>query len=568
MAVDETSQTAQNARRSHQARARARHRDLTERLNVFAKAVGLGVLIVLIGIGAFGRFYSIRFNGLASADAMDAGQIAEQLRYGRGLSTRVIRPLALSYAGVNEDGVMPEMLHAPLYPLLLSWLFKVRGGGDASVVMFNGLAFLLTGWVLYAIARRLWEKTTGVVVVILYFVSVEALGNVLTASGASLTGLLITLAIWAALRQRETLEAIQEQSQGLTDRRWFIGPAIVGGLFGLTYLAGLASLLLVLPLAFLAITRARRLQQAAVMAIVALVVMVPWFVHNLAATHTLFPALSTYKLLTYTDTYPDNSVFQQLPGQVPSPASFIVAHPGELVKKVAWGLTRLYRPVARLVSPYLFPFFLLGGLWFGAASPRRALWRTVMAMLAIQVLTICLYEHNLEAIMLFTPIVLCLAAGGGLQALRGTGASRLSQGLVIGAVFAVVLFPTVGSMVLGGRVEIDRSAASLGLLRKGLTSDAVIATDKAPAVAWSASKQAVLLPSKPEDLRVLEEQGITVDYVYFSHKVLGPEIRPYFQPWRSEKAAEYLGKPLAIGYGEMLFERNDKRAVGDVGSTG
>ena len=59
--------------------------------------------------------------------------------------------------------------------------------------MFNGLAFLLTGWVLYAIARRLWEKTTGVVVVILYFVSVEALGNVLTASGASLTGLLTSI---------------------------------------------------------------------------------------------------------------------------------------------------------------------------------------------------------------------------------------------------------------------------------------------------------------------------------------------------------------------------------------
>jgi len=223
MAVDETSRTAENARRSHQARARARPRDLTERLNVFAKAVGLGVLIALVGIGAFGRFYSIRFNGLASADAMDAGQIAEQLRYGRGLSTRVIRPLALSYAGVTEDGVMPEMLSAPLYPLLLSWLFKVRGGGDASVVIFNGLAFLLTGWVLYAIARRLWDKTTGLVVVILYFVSVEALGNVLTASGASLTGLLIALAIWAALRQRETLEASQEQGQELADRWWFIG---------------------------------------------------------------------------------------------------------------------------------------------------------------------------------------------------------------------------------------------------------------------------------------------------------------------------------------------------------
>jgi len=169
--------------------------------------------------------------------------------------------------------------------------------------------------------------------------------------------------------------------------------------------------------------------------------------------------------------------------------------------------------------------------------------------------------------MLFTPIVLCLAVGGGLQALRGTGASRLSQVIVIGTVFAVVLFPTVGSMVLGGRVEINRSAASLGLLREGLRSDAVIATDKAPAVAWSASKQAVLLPSRPEDLRVLEEQGITVDYIYFSHEVLGPRIRPSFMPWRSKEVAEYLGEPLPLRNGEVAFERNNKRVVGDTGAT-
>jgi len=97
MAVEEPSQTTNDAHRSQQARARARPPDLTERLNIFAKAVGLGVLIALIGVGAFGRFYDARFNGLVSTTAMEIGDIAQQLRVGHGMSTKVIRPLALAY---------------------------------------------------------------------------------------------------------------------------------------------------------------------------------------------------------------------------------------------------------------------------------------------------------------------------------------------------------------------------------------------------------------------------------------------------------------------------------------
>ena len=254
MALEQSSQTVHNVPVARRARNRvpAQPRDLTERLNVFAKAAAVGVLIALLGIGTFGRFYTARFNGLASTTAMEVGNIAQQLRFGQGMSTRVIRPLGLAYGHISEYGTVPENRIAPLYPYVLSWLFRTRGAGDASVALFNGLMMLLTGWFVYVIARQLWDKTVGLVATALYFVSIETIGVALTASGATLTGLLLTAAIWAALRSRTTSAAEPPARRPSITQRWWVGPAVVGGLLGLTYLAGLTSLLLILPFAVLA----------------------------------------------------------------------------------------------------------------------------------------------------------------------------------------------------------------------------------------------------------------------------------------------------------------------------
>jgi len=574
MAVEETSRAAQNTRRSHQVQARARpgRRDLTERLNIFAKAVALGVLIALIGVGAFGRFYTARFNGLVSTTAMEIGDIAQQAREGHGMSTKVIRPLALAYGQPNQEGVMPEMLHAPLYPLLLSWLFKARGGGDASVAIFNGLMFLLTGWVLYAIARALWDKTVGLIVVIAYFVSIEAIGQALTATGASVVGLLITTAIWAALRNRQAVQGSRGDSQAPTTRRLLIWPAIVGGIFGLTYLAGLTSLLLIIPLAVLATAGSRsRRKQVALIVVAALIVMVPWVVRNLQLSGTLLPPMAKYTLLTHTQTYPGESVFQQMPGQVPSPIAFILSHPGDVLNKVGRGLTMLYRGGPNTINPYLFPFFILGAFLFEADSLKRSLWRVVIAIIIVQVLSICLYglEKELGGVGILLPIVVCLAVGTLIEALRRTESSRLAQVLVGVVILGLILFPTVSSAVLGGKMPGNRSAAGLGLMRDQLHEDAVIAADNPAAVAWYAHKQAVLLPATPSDLEGLEQRRIKADYVYFSHAISGPKIPRALTPWqellRSEEGAKSLGKFLPLPYGEMLFERVNKRIGREAG---
>ncbi len=572
MAVEEPSQTAENARRSRQVRARARPRDMTEQLNVFAKAAALGVLIALVGVGAFGRFYSARFSGLISTAAMEAADVAEQLRQGRGLSTKVVQPLGLAYAKPNADGVVPVMRHAPLYPYLLSWLFRARGSGDGSVAMFNGIVFLLTAWMVYVITRKLWDKVTAIVVVLLYLVSIEAIGQALTGTGTALAALLLATAVWGALRSRAAIESsspnLPADREGRSAWLWL---GIMGASFGLTYLVGLTSFLLIIPLVVIGTASGPRRRQHIAFAIaVATVVVTPWVVHNLRVTGTVLPPLAKYALLTGTASYPGQSVYQQMPGEVPHPITFAVQHPGEILGKVARGLTGLYRGGPNTINVYLFPFFILGAFVFARLSSERLLWRTVVAMAVLQGLSICLFSMNVEGMSVVLPLAVALAGGCLVAMLRRSDASRLVQIAVAIVLLGLVLFPTVSSAVIGKKTPPNKSLASIGVFPAflKLPGDAVIATAEPALVARYAGRTAVLVPEEPAEIATLWDQGLNIQCVYLTgntvHEVPEPGMLKWAQAARSPEFPEGLAKRYRIPpHGEVLFERTESPRESD-----
>ena len=71
------------------------------------------------------------FNGLRTQEAMDLAQQARQIATGQGLTTQLIRPLALWQIRAQfgndapEVSAFPETLNPPLYPVLLGGLFKL-----------------------------------------------------------------------------------------------------------------------------------------------------------------------------------------------------------------------------------------------------------------------------------------------------------------------------------------------------------------------------------------------------------------------------------------------------------
>jgi len=91
--------------------------------------VRVALLLIVFGLAAW---IGLReFNGLRTMEAMDLAQQGRQLALGKGFTTKMIRPLALWQLRANKGNQAPSMsefpetLTPPLYPLLLSGVFRL-----------------------------------------------------------------------------------------------------------------------------------------------------------------------------------------------------------------------------------------------------------------------------------------------------------------------------------------------------------------------------------------------------------------------------------------------------------
>lgn len=172
--------------------------------------VRIALFLILAGLSSW---IGIReFNGLRTPEAMDLAQQARQLSTGHGWTTKFIRPLALWHlrAKMGNDAPpvsdFPETLSPPLYPLILSSLFKV--GQLTSLIKFNlsaedvkgfriypadylvlalnvffllGASFSIYGW-----AARQFDIGTGVLAVV-FFLGSAAVWDQTVGGGLSLS---------------------------------------------------------------------------------------------------------------------------------------------------------------------------------------------------------------------------------------------------------------------------------------------------------------------------------------------------------------------------------------------
>ena len=136
------------------------------------------VLFSMVGLAVW--YDAAAFKNLATIEGMDAAQVARNLSEGRGYTTDFIRPLSLHLlrrhlppgeAPLKENH--PDLANAPLYPALLAMamkvfpmqppdLAKVKSFSvyqpDLWITIFNQIFFLLAVWMVWRLARRLFDE--------------------------------------------------------------------------------------------------------------------------------------------------------------------------------------------------------------------------------------------------------------------------------------------------------------------------------------------------------------------------------------------------------------------------
>jgi hypothetical protein len=142
------------------------------------------IVVAVLALVTLGVWYNLNeFQNFRTADAMEAAQLARNLARGEGYTTQCVRPLALHLVE-QKQGVSarlskqphPDLATPPVYPTVLAALMKVlpfryditprfwRYQPELIIAIFNQCLFILTVWLTYRLARRLFDLPVALVV--------------------------------------------------------------------------------------------------------------------------------------------------------------------------------------------------------------------------------------------------------------------------------------------------------------------------------------------------------------------------------------------------------------------
>jgi len=352
----------------------------------FLVAIALGVLI--------GFYVHNQFCGLQRADAMEYAQLGRNLAEGRGFSTRCIRPADLTRvtetAEEAPDGyAFPDVRHAPAYPYLLAAGFKVlrppfraaENGifiPESRVVLPFGIALtVLTGLLVFALARRLFDMTVATTATIVYFVTETVLAYAQSGTPLPLGAFLTVAACHAAVA------GVQSRADGQSALRWlprYLLAAVLAGLAALTLYVLLA--VVVAVAVFVAFgTGEKRWSHALLVLIVSAMVVTPWLVRNYRVAGSPF-GNAPQTCLTDTGLCPGDSIERD---PEPGLRRHHVAY--TFRRKVTSRLSEMVQHGFGSIAGGLLVAFFLVSCFHRFESPAQdALrWAVVLALLAITV---------------------------------------------------------------------------------------------------------------------------------------------------------------------------------------
>jgi 4-amino-4-deoxy-L-arabinose transferase-like glycosyltransferase len=137
----------------------------------------VAVLLMLV-------YAQTQFLGLREPEAMDMGQVARNLKQGRGFVTDVIRPYQLWYFLFHRKQqvdltAFPELVHAPVYPWYLSWALRVVEKAPTAMALKDEHAVMLASfvWILptlalvYLLAKEWFDRRVGILAAWIYLLS-------------------------------------------------------------------------------------------------------------------------------------------------------------------------------------------------------------------------------------------------------------------------------------------------------------------------------------------------------------------------------------------------------------
>ncbi len=393
---------------------------------VYNVDVGIGhrlvkILLFIIGVLLVMVFYTASEGryGLRNAESMDLAQIGRNLAMGRGFSTECIRPASMWYLIENSakrDPMIarhPDILHPPLYPMALSLGFRslerlFTRGGETSVyppekfviIPFSHLFTIITGFLVYLLANRLFERRVALFGLALYFLSDAVWRMSISGLAISMTTMFCVLAVYLAV---VAVQRWQEQPEGTSG--WLVPLLVSAVSCGLAILTRYGAVALLPGLALYVLVsmgRQRGGRWALLYALVAILVVSPWLYRNYRVSGGLL-GLAPYTALNGRDPIVENDFERTLAPKFESGKTVRA-----LQQKFMTGLASIYSENLRTVGDGLLVcLFLTTFLYRFARDPvHRLRWCLALSIFLLMLIAAYFGKATEQLLFIFWPVII------------------------------------------------------------------------------------------------------------------------------------------------------------------
>ncbi len=404
----------------------------------------VGLIFIAAGVGSAFWMYHRQIGTITNPELLDFLQVAANVANGKGMTTFVLRPLALSPDFAQT--AVPDLYHPPLSLLVWGALFALLGRvSEQFSVYLAGLLIGLTAAGLFFLASRLLNRWAGVLAAGLFLLSPLTLLSGGVGQPATLAAALFL--VWFTVMARTKV--------------WSRPTAVIGGL--LLGLAGLAQGLTLLAAPIVAFNKrwqswGNRLWFVAAL----LLVLLPYSWRNYRQARTPFNPLKTYAFLLDTRPFRGDSIYRHAFSELPSPFLLSAQNLPAIARKSRLNFPRLSN--AWISWGWLPILFALCSLLFWRRWQNSPLRLTIGLFFGTGILTaliLLLTRPMPEAIFFLLPIACFLTAATIAALAEKVRAWNRWQQLPIPLWLQQGLLPTV--LVLG--LLAGQSRATLRLMQ-------------------------------------------------------------------------------------------------------
>jgi len=447
-------------------------------------------LVLAVPLAALYAYRAARFAGLTNSDALDLAQLGRNLAAGRGFSTFVLRPLALSH---GPDALrQPDLVHGPLYPVLLAAAFAALGARDTVACLVSGLLYVATVPIVYRLSRDVFGRAVARITVLVFALNPMVLDCAVSGRQITLTLLLATALFWVLVRLLRLAD--EGASDSRNDRLLMAAGALAAALY-LTdpILIWLAPVFLA-PVVWIQANRARA---AALACGTFALLAVPWMARNGVLSGNPIFGLRGADVWMGTRVYPVDSGYRELPGHLAATRELF----GALVEKMLAGVNRILTGIPQLSSTWILAFFLPGALFRlhdPASNGLRLAWVAAAAALCAGMLLFGVHVPLLAALL---PVALLYSVGFLAHLFKQAKIDGPGRNVACSVIALATLYPLFSDLALAGRARPLPLAGAARLLRQQSVLGDVCVTDEPWAVAWYADRPALWIPLGDDEMR-------------------------------------------------------------------